>query len=871
MGRGDDVRLPGAPDPDPERELDQELSFHLDSRAAELEREGISPRTARERAEREFGDLAGARRYCRMQDRRRMRRARVLEAVRSVRDELTMAVRALSRRPGRVLAPGLILALAVALNALVFTVVKAVLLAPLPFPDPSRVFVVNEATSGYGQLARASYPVLDAWRHDARTVESVAGYLEVSLPLVTEDQAINIRDIAVTQGFFGLLDHPFLLGRALPTSAHEPGGPADVVLSESLWRSMFAADPAILERSISLNGKPYQVVGIVRDGARFPDDAEAWVSLEGVAPDLRSTAGAKIIVTLAWLRPGVELDTAVRELGGISAGVVGGAKAAAAVSVADEMLGDVRLPLLLLEGAVFLVLLAACANAGGMLLARGVRRRPELAVRTSLGAGSRRVAGSLLLEGALLGGGAGVLGMLVAAAALKPALRIVPPGVPRAGDIHLDASVVLFAVGLSVVTGLLTALAPAISGSRTSPSALLREATPGGGSSRWLHRVLEGFVVTQVALAVVLTVGAGLLLRSFVATVREDPGFDPRGVTVANLDLPESRYPDEASRLSLVRDLLQRAADLPGEQAVAVGRNLPISSSSMTSPLMVEGASEQTGGVQVALVSSGYFDALRIPVREGRIFSDEADAPATLLVDPGIRTGDGVGVEVGSRAHSLFGQDGFREVVGVVGAVRHDGLRAPPPPAVYEPFFQKGGAPSFSLLVRSDAPAAVVARGVRSLLHEIDPQLPADGVETMSSMVSESLARPRFYTAVLSLFGALAVLLALVGCQAGLAHRVAARKREIGLRMALGASASSVRVSTIGRGLALTAAGAALGLAAALPAARLLKSQLYQVTPGDPVTYLGLLVLLLAAGALASWIPARRASAMDPAEVLREE
>ncbi len=869
MGRGDDVRLPGTPDP--ERELEDELSFHLDERAAELERGGMGPEAARRRAEEEFGDLDGARLYCRHEDRRRLRRTRVVGLLRSVRDELGMAVRTLSRRPGRVVAPGLILALAVALNALVFTVVKGVLLAPLPFRDASRVAVVSEASSGYGPIARTSYPVLDAWRHDARSVESLVGYLETGPALVTRDQAIAIRGIAVTRGFFGLLEDPFLLGDGLPPSTHEPGGPADVVLSESLWRRAFAADPAILERSISLDGKPYQVVGVVRSGSRFPDDADAWFSLEGVDPGLMTIPGAKIIVTLARLRPGIGLQAAAHELGGISAGVTGGAKAATAVSVSDEMLGDVRLPLFLLGGAVLLVLLAACANAGGMLLARGVRRRSELAVRTSLGAASQRVAGSLLLEGALLGGGSGFVGAAIAAVALKPALNLVPPGVPRASDIHLDVSMVLFAVGLAIATGLLTALAPAISGARTSPASLLREAAPGAGSSRWLRRTLEGFVVAQVALAVVLTAGAGLLLRSFVATVREDPGFDRRGVTVADLDLPETRYPDAASRIAFARDLLRHAADLPGEQAVALGQNLPISSMSMTSPLMVEGAGRQTGNVQVALVSSGYFDVLRIPVREGKVFTDQEDAPPTLLVAPGIRTGDGMDVGVGSRAHSFFGQDGFREVVGVVGAVRHDGLRAPPPPAVYEPFFQKGGSPSFALLVRSDAPAAVVIQGVRELVRNLDPALPVSRARTMSSMVSASLARPRFYTLVLSLFGGLAVLLALAGCQAGLAHRVAARRREIGLRMALGATRPSVRTMVLRRGIALTLVGAALGILVALPATRLLKSQLYRVSAGDPVTYVGLLVLLLGAGALASWVPARRASAMDPAEVLREE
>ncbi len=278
-----------------------------------------------------------------------------------------------------------------------------------------------------------------------------------------------------------------------------------------------------------------------------------------------------------------------------------------------------------------------------------------------------------------------------------------------------------------------------------------------------------------------------------------------------------------------------------------------------------------TSAVQVALVATGYFAVLHIPVIRGQVFGDDdrEGGPPVMVVDPNVRTADGERVGVGSHAHSFFGNDPFREVVGVVGGVRHDGLRSAPPATAYEPFFQKGGASGFTFLVRSSAPAAVVAGAVRGLVRDLDPQLPAE-VGTMGSRISRSVAEPRFYTLVLSLFGGLAVLLALAGCEAGLAHRVAARRREIGLRMALGASARSVSSMVLRRGLALTLAGAALGLVAALPASRLLKSQLYRVSADDPVTYVALLILLIAAAALASYVPARRASAMDPAEVLRD-
>jgi hypothetical protein len=293
----------------------------------------------------------------------------------------------------------------------------------------------------------------------------------------------------------------------------------------------------------------------------------------------------------------------------------------------------------------------------------------------------------------------------------------------------------------------------------------------------------------------------------------------------------------------------------------------------MTSPLMVEGATGPTDAVQVAMVTEAYFEVLGIPFLEGEGFqgADRSEAPPVLVVDPGVRTNQGSALSIGDRAHSFFGPTEMREVVGVVSPVRHGGLRARPAPVAYEPFFQKGGAPGFTLLVRSDAPAGVVAAEARGLIRALDPELAVDQVTTMRSRIRRSLAEPRFYTVVLSVFGGLATLLALAGCQAGLAHRVAARRREIGIRVALGAARASVRRMVLTRGLFLTGAGMALGLLAALPGGRLLESQLYGVTPGDPLTYGVLLLLLLAAGALASDLPARRAAAVDPAEILRED
>lgn len=856
-----------------ERELDEELAFHLEGRAAELEAGGLDPEEARRAALAEFGDLDGARRYCRREDRRRRRRAWWGRVASAVADDVVGAYRGLARRPRAVTAPLAILAVAVALNALVFSVVRGVLLAPLPFPDPGSVAVVREVTGTYG-LSAVSYPVLDAWRREARTVERMAGHLEGESVLLVGRTPVRARTAAVTEGWFDLLDRPFVLGGPLPPGAHAPGAAPEAVISEGFWRRALGADPGVLGRSVSLEGEEVRVVGVVRRGAIHPDGTEVWLALEARSPDLLEVAGAKILNVVARVRPGATLDEVALELGGISAGVEGGTPSAAATPVADALLGDVRRPLLLLQGAVLLVLLAACANAGGMLLARAVRRRTELAVRAAAGAGALRLARGLLLEGFLIGACAGALGLLAAALSLGPALALVPGDLPRSDAIRLDPVVSGLALALALATGVATALVPALSGARTPPATLLRTAS-GGHGTPWLRRVLEGLVVGQVALAVILTAGAGLLLRSFLATIAEDPGFDPRRITVVEVALPAHRYPDAASRTAFATRLLEGARGLPGVTVAALGRNLPISGSSMTSPLLVEGSGTTTP-VQIALVSADYFEVLGIPLVEGSGFG-EADRPGgrpVLVVDGAVRDEEGRALAVGARAHSFFGgadgPDRMRDVVGVAGGVRHDGLRSEPAPVAYEPFFQKGGAGAFTLLLRSTAPAASVAAEARTLLSGLDPELPTDAVGTMAARLSRSLAGPRFYTVVLSLFGALAVLLALAGCHAGLAHRVAARRREIGVRMALGASQPGVRGMIVRRGLVLTATGAVAGTVLSLPATRLLESQFYGVTSGDPTTYAALLILLFAAAALASDLPARRASGVDPVEVLRD-
>lgn len=860
----------GRPFGDPGRDVDEELRYHLERRADELVAGGMDPAEARRAARAEFGDLDGTRAYCIAEDRAAARRARRGAGLRTLADEVRGALRQLRRHPGSVAAPGLVLAAGITLNVLVFTVVEGVLLAPLGVADEADAYVLEEVQEG-GGLVRAAYPVLAAWKEGATSFGHLAGYLDSPYPLVTRGAPVHVAGAAVTHGFFDLLDDPFLAGGPFSREQHTPRGAPAAILSEGLWRRAFGASPDVLGGTVRLAGTDHRVSGIVRQGAGFPDGTELWVPLESTYPDLTTIAGAKIVVALGTLRPGASEAGATEELAALSRGVDGGAPGARLTPLRDRLLGGVDSSLLLLQGSVLLLLLAACVNAGAMLLTRAVRRQGELAVRISLGAGPGRVAAGLVAEGVLLGLVAGAVGLGLAALLLGPVVRLAPPDLPRLDGLALDPGVATLALLLAAATGLLTAVAPLWTAVRLRPAVLIRDHAGRAGTSRWMRRLQEGFVVGQVALATVLTAGALLLGRSFLETVTEDPGFDPARITVVEVALPEVRYPDPASRLDFTRRMLDQAAGLPGAQAVAVGRNLPISGSNMTSPLALEG-SGTTDAVQIAAVSAGYFEVMGIPIVDGTGFGglDREDGPATLIIDATLR-GDGSTLDVGSRARSFFGSSPPRDVVGVAGAVRHGGLREAPEPIAYEPFFQRGGAESFSLLVRSDAPAAVVAQAARDLMGRLDPELPADRVGTMAGRLRTSVAEPRFYTLGLGTFAALAVLLALAGCQAGLARQVAGQRRELGLRVALGASSGGIRGRIVRRGLTLTGAGILLGVAAALPASGLLRSQLYGVRATDPLTYLMLAAALLVAAALAADVPARRATRVDPAEVLREE
>ena len=854
------------------REVDAELEHHIALRVEALVREGVPEEEARRRVAREAGDLERARRYCARMDAARERAGRRRARLAGWAVEVRSALRALARRPGGPIAAVGVLAAALALNTVAFSLVEGVLLAPLPLPAAERVVVVRERPVAPGRpAAGVSWPALARWREGSRTLEGAVGWLSTSRAFADGDEPVYLEGASVSEGFLDFTGAPILAGRGLSPADHRPGAEPALVLGEGLWRRAFGGDRGVVGRRLTLDGVPHRVVGVA-GGEPWPEGAEYWVPLEAASPDLREVWGARILSVLARLRPGVGAADAAAEMGRLTADIPDGAEWRAELTPLDEDLRrGARRPLLLLQGAVALVLLIACANVGILLLARGLARREELAVRKALGGGAVRVAAGGVAEALALAAVAGVAGLAAAGPALSAVLARLPAELPRQASVAIDPAVALFGLGLALATGLAAGLVPALQALRTPAAGTLRAAaSPSGGA--WAGRLRSGLVVAQVATSVVLVALAGVLLRSFVATVRQDPGFRAEGVVTVELTLPPARYPDAEDARAFVRELLPRLEALPGAEAAAAGVNLPITGSSMTSPVEVGDAGTTPEPAQVAWVTPGYFRVMGTPVVAGRAFgaADAEDGRPVAMVDETFAERFLPGLDpLGARARSYFGGQAPREVVGVAGAVRHGGLTEAPVPVFYEPFLQAPRT-GFFVLLRSSAPPGTALADARRVLAELDPALPVRSVATLEQRVGRSVAGPRFYATVLGAFALLSLALTVVGFTSVLAHLVGERRREIGIRMALGASRPGVRRMVVRRALALTGAGLVLGLGGALMATRALSGLLFRVAPADPVVLAALPVVMVAAAAAAAWLPARRATAVDPAVTLRE-
>jgi predicted permease len=872
-------RLPGtlaSVEPD----IDDEIRFHLDQRTADLVARGHPIATAREIAAREYGDMDESRTELAALDRRRLERERRADAWDSLRQDLRCGIRTFGKQRGFATAVILTLSLGLGANTAIFSVVYGVLLRPLPYPEPdriARVWETNRATAG--DRTPVSPPTFIEWRSQSASFAALAAISDtrqaVSLP--GEPEAIDGSEVSAD--FFRVLGVPVMLGRAITAADDTPGAPPVVVLSHELWQRRFGGDSSAAGRILVIDDRAHEVVGVMPGGFDYPSGSRYWTPLMPRIADARTVRGARILDVVGRLQRGVTREQATGELDAVlHRAALSDADAsgygAAVMPLHETMVGGARLRLLLLLGAVGLLLLVACSNVANLLLVRASARRRELAVRAAIGATRGRLIRQLLTESLVLSAVSAVAGSGLAAVMTRLLVRFAPR-LPRSAEIELDLPVFLFALGLALITGIVFGSIPALRATRGNASGALEGAGSGIVGARGRQRTTDTLVVAEVALALVLMVGASLLLRSFANLAAVDPGFAPDRVMTATVNLVDSRYPTATQQAAFFPELIRRLSAIPGVAAVGAVNNLPLTGRTMTSPARIEGRSPaQTPAamVQAGRATPDYFRAMGIALVAGRSFADAdgAGAPPVAIVNesfarrffPGERA-------LGRRARLLFGPE-MREIVGIVRDVHHAGAAIEAPPALYVPFAQQPSA-SLAVVIRSSLPDAALAAIVRREVHALDARQPIDRVATMNTLVSASVAEPKFYTSLVSAFAALALFLVGIGVYAVMAAAAQLRRQEIGLRLALGSTRSGV-VRLVLAGIApLVATGLVLGTAGALAATRVVRSMLFEISPTDPRAFiLGASVTILAA-LVATLLPAVGAARVNPVIALRSE
>jgi putative ABC transport system permease protein len=890
----DRLRLPGlAPEREARivRELAAQLEdFYRDARAA-----GATEDEADAHACRQVGDWDRMAADLLMADRAnaRPRLERAADAVqdRSARNgrggqmiadvlrDTRYAIRQLARTPGFTAVALLTLALGIGATTAMFSVVNGVLLKPLPFPESDRLVRVNEIVPQYGRFSVAPANFFD-WRAQNASFERVVAIAAGTATLAGGDGPERLSNAGVSWDFFELAKVQPLLGRGFTAEEDVPGKNAVIVLSQRSWQRRFGADPNIVGRTVTLNGAPATIVGVMPSGFEFPRDAEYWVPLG--LDTAKATRGGHFLAVIARLKPGVTAEQAGAEMKTIADRLAtqypdtNAQESAEVVPLLEQTVGNVREPLLALFGAVGVVILIVCANVANLLLVRASVRDKEIAIRTALGAGRGRLVRQMLSESVILSVAGGALGVLFAYLAIRPIQTLGAGSIPRVQDVAVDPAVLLFAFAVSVATGVVFGLVPAWHASRGGVAGVLKE---GGRSSstsggRWVRHAL---LVTEVALSLVLLVGAALLLRSFARVVNVDPGFRADGVLAFRVSLPQVSYQGRERRSAFFDTLLSRLEAVPQVRAAGMTQTLPLRGDYMLS-FAIQGRPDPPPGSELSanyrIASPNYFAAMGIPLKRGRWFTPRdnvAKAPMVAVVDEAFVARHfpnedpiGRGLDIGN------GTDGYFEIVGVVGDVRSDALDATPKPTMYVPFGQDGFGTMWIVASTGGDPTELTSLA-RQTLRDIDPTLPAYSVAPLTSVVSDSVAERRFSMLLLAVFAGVALFLAAVGIYGVVAYGVTQRTQEIGVRMAMGAERRDVLALILGGGLKLALIGVAIGLAGALALSRLIETLLFNVRPFDPPSYAATALLLLAIAALACYMPARRAMRVDPIIAIRQE
>jgi putative ABC transport system permease protein len=816
----------------------------------------------------------------------------------------------LKKKPGFTIVAILTLALGIGANTAIFSVVDAVLLRPLPFPNPEQIVLVRDDLTGR-QLEDVGMSVdeLRDFQERSDVFEQISAVWPVDANLTGSDRPERIELLGVSPNYFSLLGANAQLGRVFGPQDRALGFAEGVVISDGLWRRLFGADPNILGRKARLDTDIYTIIGVMPPGFRHPartlrNEVEMWATAGYAADPFGPPVRANRMLpgAIARLKPGMSVQQAQFKLDSFVANLRGqfpndypadAGWSVRLIPVREKLVGNVRTTLWALMGAVGLALLIGCVNIANLLLARSLARRREMAIRLALGAGRGRLILQLLVESLLLALLGGAVALLLAVWSMELLLRFAPVDIPRLHEVGVNGGVLGFTFAISILTGVIFGLVPALQASRPDMTPNLKEGGQSAGASS--QRFRSALVVIELALSLSLMAGAGLLTRSFWRLLQVDPGFDPRNVVMARIWLPVPNNPSldpyrpREKRAAFVREVLRRVSALPGAQYAAVGsgNSVPLIGPHDSAMFAIESqaaADSNPPRAQVSDVSPDYFRALGAPLVRGRFFAegDDVQTPQVALVDEATASRYWPNEDpIGSRIK--FGHRGSNRpwvtIVGVVGNIKTNGLDQPDQPHIYVPILQYPGY-AMAVYIRAEAdgdgfatPASLAALtpSLRREVQAVDPDLPTFGERKMEDLISASLAQRRFAARLISMFGGLALLLSGIGIYGVIAWSVNQRTREIGIRLALGASTRAILRWTLWHGMRLTLIGVAVGLLGAVATTRLLRGLLFEVALTDPLTYTGVAALLTVVALAACWIPARRATKVDPMVALRSE
>ena len=814
-------------------------------------------------------------------------------------NDLRYALRMLIKSPAfSIIAIGA-LALGIGANTAIFSVVNAVLIRPLPFPKSDRLVMLwqtNAEVKKMGfEVAPTSVPDFQDWRAQAKSFEAISAFESWTANLTGHDEPERLGGARVSANLMSLLRIQPILGRSFVEGEDQPGRNQVVILSSELWQRRFGGDPAIIGRKLTLGEEVYTVIGVMPPRFGFPDDTgmpaymtfgercEIWTPFAPSA-DRSKNRGAHNLAVIGRLKPALSLTTVQAEMNTLAArfaqrypdtnkdwGIQ-------LVSLQTQAAAGSERTLTVLMSAVGCILLIACANVANLLLARGLGRQKEIAIRRALGASRLRIVRQLLTESVLLALVGGSLGILFAIWGTDLLLAVAPANLPRLSEVRVDGGVLVFTFFVSIATGVLFGLAPALQSCRIGLSEKLKEGDR--GSTAGHARLRSGLIISEVALTLMLLIAAGLLIESFTQLARVRPGFNPESVLTFNIALPENPDHDRAKATAFFAQVVRRIEDLPGVKSAAAGNALPLSGAEEVDGFQIEGQSKPGPGelrtANFRWVTPDYFRTLQIPLQRGRAFTerDTKDAPAVAIIDETMARLYFPGANPIGRRFKGSDENETprpREIVGVVGDVRHSSLDVKPAPHIYFPHAQQGPG-LMTVAVRSvgTQPAALLGL-VRREIAAVDPNVPIADIRTMQQMVTSSVAPWRFTMTLLSVFAGVALLLASVGIYGVLAYSVNQRRREIGIRMSLGAQRRDVLQLFLNQGMAVTLLGIAFGLGGAWAATRIMRSLLYSVSPTNPFVFFAVAFGLTMVAFLASYFPARKATRVNPVVALRHE